>query len=306
LHTEKIGAFLALLRKEQGLTQQAVAERLNLSNKTISKWESGAGLPDITVLPPLAELYGITADELLAGERLPARSAGQAVPQGAETSRYLLVRARQRFEVCMVPAAAGSIVWSFFSPPGYCCLLCPALVLIGWILLLPGARASTPLRQALCPFAVRLTLPVLLLWEWGFRYLPWLAWYQTGARTPGHLLYLQRWSILFWAGLALLTLWLGQLFVRQFTGRTRQLAAPWLLTALSAALLETGLAYALWFTQRYASADIVVAEVLRELRQLRFTAAIPPLKAALWAVPLLALLLCGLPFLRRRRAVRGR
>lgn len=63
----KIGDFLSALRKAQGYTQQEVAEKLNLSNKTISKWENGGGLPDITVLPALAELYGVTVDEILAG-----------------------------------------------------------------------------------------------------------------------------------------------------------------------------------------------------------------------------------------------
>ncbi|CAN4009552.1 Helix-turn-helix protein, partial [Dysosmobacter welbionis] len=42
-------------------------------NKTVSKWENGAGLPDITVLPALAELYGVTADDILAGETLRGR-----------------------------------------------------------------------------------------------------------------------------------------------------------------------------------------------------------------------------------------
>jgi len=303
LHPDKIGAFLALLRREQGLTQQEAAEKLNLSSKTISKWESGAGLPDITVLPALAEMYGVTVDELLAGERL-AHPADQAAPQTAETRRYLLGRARQRFEVCMVPAAAGSIIWSFFSVPAYCGLLCPAVVLIGWIMLIPSVRAS--LSRELCPFAARLTVPVLLVWEWGFfRYTPWRVWYGVGTWKPGRMLYLDRWSLLYWAGLAILTLWLAQLLVRHLTGGSRQLMACRLLTALTAVLLETGLAYALWFTQHYSSSDATVAEVRGELYRLHFTAAIPSLKAALWAVPLMAaLLLCGLSLIRRRREAR--
>ena len=69
----KTGAYLAILRKTKGLTQQEAADRLGVSNKTVSKWESGGGFPDITVLPALAELYGVTADDILAGETLTDR-----------------------------------------------------------------------------------------------------------------------------------------------------------------------------------------------------------------------------------------
>ena len=71
----KTGAYLAALRKARGMTQQEAADQLGVSNKTVSKWENGAGLPDITVLPALAELYGVTADDILAGETLRGRPA---------------------------------------------------------------------------------------------------------------------------------------------------------------------------------------------------------------------------------------
>ena len=62
------GKLIAELRRKQGLTQQQLADKLNLSNKTISKWESGNGSPDISNLPVLAEALGISVDELLKGE----------------------------------------------------------------------------------------------------------------------------------------------------------------------------------------------------------------------------------------------
>ena len=65
MDTMKTGAYLAALRKNANMTQQDVADRLGVSNKTISKWESGGGFPDIVILPALAELYGVSADELL-------------------------------------------------------------------------------------------------------------------------------------------------------------------------------------------------------------------------------------------------
>lgn len=68
MDTTKTGSYLAALRKDAGMTQQETADRLGVSNKTISKWESGGGFPDIAILPALAELYGVTADDILAGE----------------------------------------------------------------------------------------------------------------------------------------------------------------------------------------------------------------------------------------------
>lgn len=62
------GKLIAELRKQQGLTQQQLADKLNLSNKTISKWESGSGSPDIANLPILADALGVSVDELLRGE----------------------------------------------------------------------------------------------------------------------------------------------------------------------------------------------------------------------------------------------
>lgn len=64
----QIGKLIAELRKKQGLTQQQLADKLNLSNKTISKWESGSGSPDISNLLTLADVLGISVDELLRGE----------------------------------------------------------------------------------------------------------------------------------------------------------------------------------------------------------------------------------------------
>ena len=86
MDTVKIGALIASLRKEQGLTQAALAEKLNISNRTVSKWENGDGLPDISLLPVVAEQFGITVDELLAGERREAAPETE-VPERASADK---------------------------------------------------------------------------------------------------------------------------------------------------------------------------------------------------------------------------
>lgn len=67
---KKIGKFIAALRKEKKLTQKEVAERLGISEKTISKWECGNGLPEVVYMEPLCDILGITVNELLSGEHL--------------------------------------------------------------------------------------------------------------------------------------------------------------------------------------------------------------------------------------------
>ena len=66
----KIGKFIAALRKEQGLTQEALGQKLGVTNKTVSRWENGNYMPDIELLIPLGELLRVSVNELLAGERL--------------------------------------------------------------------------------------------------------------------------------------------------------------------------------------------------------------------------------------------
>jgi sugar/nucleoside kinase (ribokinase family)/DNA-binding XRE family transcriptional regulator len=71
-----IGASIARLRKKRGLSQTELAERLYVSNKTVSKWERGLGYPEITQLPALAHLLGTTVDHLLMGDRHGIAIAG--------------------------------------------------------------------------------------------------------------------------------------------------------------------------------------------------------------------------------------
>ena len=71
MDTIKIGNFLADLRKEQGLTQEALGEKLGVTNKTVSRWENGNYLPPVEMLQELSKLYAVSINEILCGERIP-------------------------------------------------------------------------------------------------------------------------------------------------------------------------------------------------------------------------------------------
>lgn len=70
----KIGKFIASCRKEQGMTQAVLAEKLGISDRAVSKWETGKSLPDSGIMLELCELLKINVNELLSGERIMAET----------------------------------------------------------------------------------------------------------------------------------------------------------------------------------------------------------------------------------------
>lgn len=70
MEQRKIGKFIATERKTQGFTQRQLADQLGISDKTASKWETGKGLPEVSLMIPLCETLHITVNDLLSGERV--------------------------------------------------------------------------------------------------------------------------------------------------------------------------------------------------------------------------------------------
>lgn len=131
MDTMKTGSYLAALRKDAGMTQQETADRLGVSNKTISKWESGGGFPDIAILPALAELYGVTADDILAGEAVRRTAASG----GGQVEQYLARRGELRWRIGYAVAALCLLAAVLFRPYVWVWLLlagAAAAVWIGW------------------------------------------------------------------------------------------------------------------------------------------------------------------------------
>ena len=69
MNQEKIGRFLKQLRMEKQLTQEKLSETLGVSRRTVSRWETGNNLPDLSILVELAEFYDVDLKEIFAGER---------------------------------------------------------------------------------------------------------------------------------------------------------------------------------------------------------------------------------------------
>jgi len=99
------GGMIRMLREKQKLTQKQLADRLSVSDKTVSKWETGRGLPDVSLLEPLAEALHVTVMELLRGEQAENRNRAGNLSRG-------------KFYVCPL---CGNVLWAVGEGVFSCC-----------------------------------------------------------------------------------------------------------------------------------------------------------------------------------------
>lgn len=115
----QFGTFVAQLRKELGLTQKELADRLNVTDKAVSKWETGKGFPDLKLLEPLAQTLGVSLVELMQGKRkeadtLTVAEADAAVSQALGQSEKATARRYLRMFRWFLTGGGGlSLLWLF-------------------------------------------------------------------------------------------------------------------------------------------------------------------------------------------------
>lgn len=153
----KFGAFVANLRRARGLTQKELADQLFISNKAVSKWETGVSIPDVGLLVPLAEVLGVTVTELLSSQRqsqpMDSRQVEDVVKKAIvyseeaprrtreETRRHVLV-----FFVCIAAAALEIAALYLLKRPvnyEYLLLVVGFGIGFGWYFLF-GAKRRLP------------------------------------------------------------------------------------------------------------------------------------------------------------------
>lgn len=108
MNQAKIGAFLRELRKQKGLTQEQFAEMINVSNRTVSRWENGNNLPDLSILMELSDYYAIDLTELLNGERNGEKmnkETEEVVLQAAEYNNKDAERYTKRVRILLLAGA---------------------------------------------------------------------------------------------------------------------------------------------------------------------------------------------------------
>ncbi len=106
---KSIGQFISALRKANGMTQKQLAERLNVSDKAVSRWERDESAPDLSLIPVIAEIFGVTSDEILRGERSNQSVEDFAPQSNARAEKqleHLINSTRTKFTLCSIIAAS--------------------------------------------------------------------------------------------------------------------------------------------------------------------------------------------------------
>ena len=147
MDNKKTGALIAARRQELGLTQKQLAERLSVSDRAVSKWERGAGFPDVSLLEPLADALELSILELIHGERMtPEEQPSPEAERSARSAAYELGRGFGRTARRLRNALA--VLGALF------------LVLLGLVFIRNSANAPTvrtvsaEKALALCPFVL--------------------------------------------------------------------------------------------------------------------------------------------------------
>ena len=174
MDAKKLGQFIAQLRKEQNMTQADLAAKLQVTDKAVSKWERGVGLPDINSVEPLAEALGVTVLEIMRSERIPEESVPSVSVSEVITDAFDMVNEQRKQErksvryIAMVVLAvialvflADTIGWmgvAFVVLPFLCFVLAICLFVYGFI----RHRNKQSCNQTFIWGVILISLPVVL------------------------------------------------------------------------------------------------------------------------------------------------
>lgn len=161
-----IGQFIADMRKERGLTQKELAEKLLITDKAVSKWERGLSCPDISLLTSIADILGVTVNELLSGER--SESISDEVDTAVDKTLIYAAKSERRkltlhgnflaaafsglmllaMLVCVIcdMAVTGTLTWSLYPVSS---------IVFAWLVLVPLVKMGA---GGLCPSLISLSI----------------------------------------------------------------------------------------------------------------------------------------------------
>lgn len=108
MEKKTIGSFLAFLRKTNGMTQKELAEKLNVSDKSVSRWERDESVPELNLIPILARIFNVTSDELIQGERFSPEELN-------ESKEKEFSRSKNQIEKCLKDSETKLIISSIIS-----------------------------------------------------------------------------------------------------------------------------------------------------------------------------------------------
>ena len=144
MNMERIGSFLKNLRKEKGITREQLTEKMGVSSRTVSRWETGSNLPDLSILIELADLYNVDIRELIDGER-KSENMDQETKDTLMKAADYAEQDKKRLKKKMLDMMAG------------------VLLLLGFVSLLRYLGYQGRPYQNLTEFTLGMTMAVLVL-----------------------------------------------------------------------------------------------------------------------------------------------
>lgn len=122
----RIGKFIQTLRKEKNLTQKELADQLGVTDRAISKWENGRGMPEVSLMKALCDTLGITVNELLSGERIDQKDYQERSEMNFLTAMDASDRKMKKKDTLLWAVTVGVmlfviavILWLYILPVGY-------------------------------------------------------------------------------------------------------------------------------------------------------------------------------------------
>lgn len=175
MDVKKFGTFIATLRKENNLTQVELAQKLQVTDKAISKWERGLGFPDINTIEPLADALGVSILEIMRSEKIPETEITQDTVSVALTDTFELVRLQRKAErksILKISVGIAVILFLIFLIDGmgwlgFAMVYFPVICLAGGIALviwgLWRKKNKLPCLQTFVLAGIMLLIPITLI-----------------------------------------------------------------------------------------------------------------------------------------------
>ena len=172
MDVKKFGTFIATLRKENNMTQVELAQKLQVTDKAVSKWERGLGFPDINTIEPLADALGVSVLEIMRSERIAETEITQDTASAALTDIFEFVKLQRKAERKSIFKIAGGVAACLFliflidgmGWLGFAMVYFPVICLLSGIaLLIYGVwrkKNKLPCLQTFVLAAVMLLIPV--------------------------------------------------------------------------------------------------------------------------------------------------
>lgn len=119
---KQVGSFLKELRKEKGITQEEFAERLNVSGRTISRWETGTNMPDISLIVEIAEFFDVSIPEIINGKRRSeimneeVKEVAESLSDYANTEKETIVKSIRNYSIM---GTIAMLVYSVLEITGF-------------------------------------------------------------------------------------------------------------------------------------------------------------------------------------------